>query len=71
MTDLNLFDQSYNDNNTLIKQLKEFPEKHTDAYSEKQADQIFKLTEVSKQISQRLEDVMDKSEFIIIEYDNS
>lgn len=69
ITDLNLFDPSYNDDNKLIKELKEFPEKHTDAYSEKQASQIFAIIESSHKIVQSINDLKDKSEYIIQEFD--
>ena len=46
ITDLNLFDRTYSDDNSLIIQLKDFPEKHTDAYSDKKADQIFRLSDL-------------------------
>ena len=71
ITDLNLFDRTYSDDNNLIVQLKDFPEKHTDAYSDKQADQIFKLADVSEKIIQSLNDLEQKSEFIISEFDKS
>src|SRR5690606_21761861 len=56
LTDLNIFDNSYNDNNPLIKLLKEFPEKHTDAYSDKQSNQVFDIIELSSKISQSIKD---------------
>ncbi|MEM9548096.1 MAG: hypothetical protein AAGA77_19100, partial [Bacteroidota bacterium] len=36
--DLNLFDNSYNNENELVKNLKAFPDHHTDAYSEKESE---------------------------------
>ncbi len=69
ITNLNLFDPSYNDDNKLIKELKEFPEKHTDAYSEKQASQIFAIIESSHKIVQSINDLKDKSVYIVQEFD--
>lgn len=69
--DLNLFDPSYNDENSLIKELKDFPEKHTDAYSERQASQIFIVTETSYKISQTIDDIKEKSNFLIEEFTKS
>lgn len=69
--DLNLFDTSYNDDNSLIKELKDFPDKHTDAYSEKQAHQIFEVTEICYKITQSFNDVKEKSLFIIEEFNKS
>jgi hypothetical protein len=69
--ELNLFDTSYNDENSLIKEFKLFPEKHTDAYSEKQASNIFEVTELCYGIAQTINDVKEKSLFIIDEFDKS
>jgi hypothetical protein len=71
ITDLNLFDKSYNDENSLIKLLKEFPEKHTDAYSEKQAKQIFEIIESSSLIYQSLKNVKERALYIINELNKS
>jgi hypothetical protein len=71
ITDLNLFDKSYNDKNTLIKLLKELPEKHTDAYSEKQAKQIFDLIENSLLISKSIKESKEKALYIIEEFTKS
>lgn len=67
ITDLNLFDKSYNDENSLIKLLQEFPEKHTDAYSEKQAKQIFELVENSSLIYQSLKILKERALYLINE----
>jgi len=69
--DLNLFDQTYNDENILIKELKGFSEKHTDAYSEKQSSLIFIVTESSFKITQTIDDSKDKSNFVIREFEKS
>ncbi|MCV9385287.1 hypothetical protein [Reichenbachiella ulvae] len=71
ITDLNLFDRTYSDDNSLIIQLKDFPEKHTDAYSDKKADQIFKLSDLSEKINQSLNDLKQKSNFVISEFDKT
>jgi len=71
ITDLNLFDNSYNDENSLIKLLKEFPENHTDAYSEKQAQQIFEVIETSSLINQAILNAEERAHYIIDEFDNS
>src|SRR5690606_11334385 len=69
--DLNLFDSSFDDSNQLIKNLKEFPEKHTDAYSEKQAGQVFDITEESNKISNPINDIKARSFYLIEKYDKS
>lgn len=69
ITELNLFDSAYNDDNKLIKELKEFSEKHTDAYSEKQASQVFEIIESSHKIVQSINDLKDKSTYIISEFE--
>lgn len=69
--DLNLFDRAYNDENSLIIALKNLPEKHTDAYSEKQADDIFNITSLCSQIYQSFYDIMERSKFIINEFNKS
>ena len=71
ITDLNLFDSSYNDENSLIKLLKEFPENQTDAYSEKQAKQIFDVIEISSLINQAILNSEEKALYIIREFDKS
>lgn len=68
LSDLNLFDQAFNDENELVKQLKEFPEKHTDAYSEKQSDHIFNLVENSSKIVQSINVSKNRAEYIIAEF---
>ena len=67
ITDLNLFDKSYNDDNSLIKLLKEYPENHTDAYSEKQAKQVFDIIENSALISKSIKNAEEKAQYIIEE----
>lgn len=67
--ELNLFDTTYDDDDSLIIELKEFPEKHTDAYSEKQAEQIFKISDSCHLITKTIEDLKLKSLFIINEYE--
>ncbi|GAA3568136.1 hypothetical protein [Snuella lapsa] len=71
ITDLNLFDKSYNDDNSLIKLLKEFPEKHTDAYSEKQAEQVFDIIENSLLIMQAIKNAKEKALYVIEELNKS
>jgi len=71
ITDLNLFDKSYNDNNKLIKLLKEFPEKHTDAYSEKEAKHIFDIIEISTKITHSIKDAKEKAVYIVEEFNKS
>lgn len=71
ITDLNIFDNSYNDDNSLIKLLKEFPENHTDAYSEKQAQQIFEIIENSSSIHQTIQNAEEKAQYIITELNKS
>ena len=71
ITDLNLFDNSYNDDNSLIKLLKEFPENHTDAYSEKRAKQIFEIIESSSSIHQAIQNAEEKAKYIITELNKS
>src|SRR5690606_33932034 len=71
LTDLNIFDNSYNDNNPLIKLLKEFPEKHTDAYSDKQSNQVFDIIELSSKISQSIKDSKQRASYIVEENDKS
>jgi len=71
ITDLNIFDESYNDDNSLIKLLKEYPEMHTDAYSEKQAKQIFDIIENSSLIYQAIKNAEEKASYIIDELNKS
>jgi hypothetical protein len=71
ITDLNLFDKSYNDNNSLIKLLKEFPEKHTDAYSEKQSKQVYDIIENSSLIFQLINNAKEKALYILEELNKS
>ncbi|MET2984983.1 hypothetical protein [Aureibaculum conchae] len=71
ITDLNLFDNSYNDENSLIKLLKEFPENHTDAYSEKQAQQIFDVIETSSSVNQAILNAEERANYIIEEFEKS
>lgn len=71
LTDLNLFDSSFNDDSQLVKQLKEFPENHTDAYSEKSSDYIFSLIENSNKIIQSLNDLENKAGYVIKEFNKS
>lgn len=63
--DLNLFDKSYNDENSLIESLKHFPELHTDAYSEKAANEIFELLDSSSRIIQSIKEAERKAKFIL------
>lgn len=67
MLDLNVFDHSYNDENSFIKEIKEFPDKHTDAYAERGTAQIFAITESSNLISKTINDLKEKSLFLISE----
>lgn len=67
--DLNLFDLEFNDDNSLIIGLKEFPEKHTDAYSEKQARQIFEVSDCCQNITKSFDKIKVKSLFIIEEFE--
>lgn len=69
LVDLNLFDKSYNDESDLVKLLKDFSEKHTDAYAEKDAKHIFSLIETSSKITQSINDIKEKSYFIINEFE--
>lgn len=69
--DLNLFDSTYNDNNELVKLLKQFPELHTDAYSEKQSKYIFDIIENSSGIKQLMRDAIGKASYIVDEYNKS
>ena len=71
ITDLNLFDSSYNNDNSLIKLLKEFPENHTDAYSEKQAKQTFNVIESCFLINQTIINAEEKAKYIIDEFNKS
>lgn len=68
LSDLNLFDQSFNDENELVKLLKDFPEKHTDAYSEKQSNHIFSLVENSSKIAQSINESKNRAEYVINEF---
>ena len=68
LSDLNLFDQSFNDENELVKLLKEFPEKHTDAYSEKQSNHIFRIVENSSKITQSINESKNRAEYVINEF---
>ena len=49
-SDLNLFDHSYNDENTFIIEIKKLCEIHTDAYSDKTAEHLFKFGYVCDKI---------------------
>ena len=67
LTDLNLFDKSFNNENELVNLLKKFPEKHTDAYSEKESNHIFSLIETSSKIAQSIKESKDRANYIIEE----
>ncbi len=71
IADLNIFDKSFNDENELIKLLKDFPEKHTDAYSEKQSNHIFSLIENSSKIAQSINEAKDRANYITEEFEKS
>lgn len=69
--DLNVFDHSFNDDNSFIKLLKEFLEVHTDVYSEKLANQIFYIVSLSQKCNQSINDIVDKAEYIVEENKNN
>lgn len=71
LSDLNLFDQSFNDESELVKLLKEFPEKHTDAYSEKQSSHIFSIIENSSKITQSINESKNRAEYVIDEFNTT
>lgn len=71
LSELNLFDKSFNNENELVKLLKEFPEKHTDAYSEKLSNHIFSLVENSSKITQSINESKNRAEYVIDEFSKS
>ncbi|MEE1963747.1 hypothetical protein V1387_13705 [Allomuricauda taeanensis] len=65
ISDLNLFDSAFNDDDNLIVSLKEFPDKHTDAYSEKQASHIFALIENTDRIAKSIKALKSRALYIV------
>ncbi len=65
ISELNIFDQTYNDQNMLIKEIKDFSEKHTDAYSEKRPEYIYQVADLSFRITDKIMFLIQNIDFII------